>query len=234
MTRAGARMRWVRPPRQARSRDKLARMLDAAGTLLEETTFEKLTMAQIAKRAGVSVGLLYTRFRGKDSVLAALYDQHLRELRETIDTVLDPARWKNVPIPQFVEELVSFTVRFHRAHRGLLRSLVVYGRARRTSQYDDPAERARTAIAGVGRLLASRAPDVPHPEPRLAGSLGYLFVVGAVREKILFAEGPARALAISDRQLAAELTRAFLAYLGWPGTTHHGVAHWRKRDGNAS
>ena len=210
------RIRWVRPPQQRRSRDKLRRLLDAAVTLLDEKSFDELTIAQITRKARVSTGLFYTRFGNKGALLSALYDRHLVELRETTASMLDPKRWTGTSVAQFVKELVAFMVRFHRKNRGLLRALVLRHHAHPGKRYEDPTERTKTAIAGVGRFLATRADEIPHPDAGIAGSLGFLFVLGTLREKILFGEGVASALRISDKRLTAELTQAFLAYLGLP------------------
>lgn len=208
------RLRWIRAPQQARSRDKLDRILVAAEALLDEKHFDEVTVAQIAKRARVSVGLFYTRFDDKDALLSALYEKHLLELHDTTAKMLDPERWSGVSVTEFIEAFVAFMVRFHRKHRGLLRALVLRHHAHPGQRYEDPSERTKTTIARVGRFLATRANEIGHPDARLAGSLGFLFVLGALREKILFSDGVASALRISDKRLGKELTSAFLAYLG--------------------
>jgi AcrR family transcriptional regulator len=59
-------------PRQARSRDKLGRILAATAELLQELRYEELGTRLIAERAGVSVGTLYRFFPDKDSIARAL------------------------------------------------------------------------------------------------------------------------------------------------------------------
>lgn len=59
-------------PRQARSRDKLGRILAAAAELLQELSYDDLGTRLIAERAGVSVGTLYRFFPDKDSIARAL------------------------------------------------------------------------------------------------------------------------------------------------------------------
>jgi len=189
-------------------------MLEAAKALLDEKNFDELTIAQIAKKARVSVGLFYSRFDDKDALLSALYEKHMLELRATTTKMFDPKKWSSIPVSQFIEELVAFMVRYHRKNRGLLRALVLRHHTHPGKRYEDPAERSKTAIASVGKLLAARADEIRHPDPRLAGSLGFLFVLGAIREKILFGGGVATALRISDKRMAKELTTAFLGYLG--------------------
>ena len=55
-------------PRQARSRDKLDRILAATAELLQELSYDEVGTRLIAERAGVSVGSLYRFFPDKDSI----------------------------------------------------------------------------------------------------------------------------------------------------------------------
>jgi len=64
---------WIRPPQQARSQQTLSRILDAAEAILAEKGWEDASVAEIARRAGSSVGAFYTRFPDKDTLLAALH-----------------------------------------------------------------------------------------------------------------------------------------------------------------
>jgi len=55
-------LRWVRPPQQERTRRSLGLMLDAAEALVVEKGFDESAIAEIARRAGGSVGGFYRRF----------------------------------------------------------------------------------------------------------------------------------------------------------------------------
>jgi AcrR family transcriptional regulator len=59
-------------PRQARSRDKLGRILAATAELLQELSYDEVGTRLIAERARVSVGSLYRFFPDKDSIARAL------------------------------------------------------------------------------------------------------------------------------------------------------------------
>ena len=52
------------------------RILDATEELLTEQLFESLTISAIARRAGVAVGTIYTRFENKEALLPALFERH--------------------------------------------------------------------------------------------------------------------------------------------------------------
>lgn len=59
-------------PQQQRSREKVARILDATAALLETTSYDDLGTKLIAAEAGVSVGVLYRYFADKEAIIASL------------------------------------------------------------------------------------------------------------------------------------------------------------------
>ncbi len=69
-------------PSQDRSRRTAERFLDAAFKLLESKTFDELSVADLAREAGRSVGAFYQRFGGKDDFLVVLLVTYF-ETRET-------------------------------------------------------------------------------------------------------------------------------------------------------
>jgi AcrR family transcriptional regulator len=69
-------------PRQARSRDKLSRILAAAAELLNDVPYDEVGTRLIAERAGISVGSLYRFFPDKDSIARALLLGWLDDLVE--------------------------------------------------------------------------------------------------------------------------------------------------------
>jgi AcrR family transcriptional regulator len=79
-------------PQQARSRDKLDRILAAAAGLLAELPYQEVSTRLIADRAGVSVGSLYRYFPDRDSIAEALLAGWLEELMNTFRQSDPPSR----------------------------------------------------------------------------------------------------------------------------------------------
>jgi AcrR family transcriptional regulator len=82
-------------PVQQRSREKVARILEATSALLETTTYDELGTKLIAARAGVSVGVLYRYFTDKEAIVASLVRGWLRldvEIAERITAEPLPER----------------------------------------------------------------------------------------------------------------------------------------------
>ena len=66
--------------------DRHAQLLDAAAAAFAERGFHATTVTDIAERAGVSQGLLYRYFGGKDDLVVALVERYVADLRRALDT----------------------------------------------------------------------------------------------------------------------------------------------------
>ena len=202
----------LRPPRQARSRATLDRLLAAAVELLAERRFERSPVSEIVARAGSSVGAFYTRFADKAALLHHLDERLFEGVREQWDTFLDPRRWQGVPAAEIVSQLVHLLVRKRRRNRGLLRALALYARDRPDPRFLARAERLTAHAQRRWRsLLLARRHELGHPRPARAIRTGLYMVDAAIREAVLFPE--VAPLHLSDAALARELTDAYLAYL---------------------
>jgi AcrR family transcriptional regulator len=213
MTRFQSGLQWVRPPRQARSQETLDRILDAAEALVTEKGFEDATVGEIVRRAGSSVGAFYTRFRDKDGLLYALYERYLEQATLTADDALDPGRWEGASVPEILDEVVRFLVAIYRDQGGMIRVFVL--RNHTDAGFRARQERLSHYVADkLAELLLARREEIAAPDPERAVSFGLTMVFATIESAILFGETRSGALTLSDDELAAELTRAYLAYLG--------------------
>jgi len=71
-----------RAPRQARSRATRARILNAAVELAEKQGFDRTSMAQIARTAGVGMGTLYHHVPDKRTLLVEVMEEWTERLAE--------------------------------------------------------------------------------------------------------------------------------------------------------
>lgn len=213
-------LRWVRPPQQARSQETLDRILDAAEVLVAEKGFEDASVAEIVRRAGSSVGAFYARFQDKDGLLYALYERYLEQATATADAALDPARWEGADVPRILRAVVRFLVTIYREQTGLIRAFVL----RNHVDADFAARQQRLSHyvnEKLARLLLARRAEIGHADPERAVVFGMTQVFSALEGVMLFGETRSSSLTLSDDELATELTRAFLAYLG--------VVDWYRR-----
>ena len=79
-----------RQPEQDRAKKNLNAMLDAAATLIGECGADGFSMAELARRAGVSKPALYRYFPNKQAVLLELARASFQENRELLVASLKP------------------------------------------------------------------------------------------------------------------------------------------------
>jgi AcrR family transcriptional regulator len=87
-----------REPQQARSRARLAGLVDAAESLLVREGPDALSTTRIAAEAGVSVGSLYQYFPDKGAIVDAVAHRYLGDfenLMEELAAQAAPGRWED-------------------------------------------------------------------------------------------------------------------------------------------
>jgi AcrR family transcriptional regulator len=203
-------------PKQERSRRTLDRLLTAAEAVLAERGLDGATVPAIAERAGLSVGAVYRRFPDKEALMRAVYERFFEHAMMHNRESLDPARWREVPVADVVASVVRGVVEGYRRNRGILRALHQYKLASR-----DPAFRRRmeelnaAALAQIQAVLLPRHAEFAHPDASAAIGYGLAFVTFVVRA--VFVEESTELVTSflpPPDMLAAELTRAYLGYLG--------------------
>ncbi|GAA4566645.1 TetR/AcrR family transcriptional regulator [Planotetraspora kaengkrachanensis] len=135
-------------------------LLDAAEELLTRTGFERMTVEDIAKGAGISRGSLYFYFGSKHDVLAALV------ARTMVDIVQDAARAAEdtaTPPPQAIERALDHTERMWREHGTVMRAAVEQAAANPAvgRSWDETVEAFAAAMREV--LVRAGLPDGDAP-----------------------------------------------------------------------
>ncbi len=205
------------PPKQARSRAALRRLFDGIEQVIAERGAAKLTVQEVAARAGLAVGTLYTRFAGKDALLRAFTADFFGRARRTAETVLDDSRWGGLPPRELVAAVVRMLVRSYRAKRGLLRALHLYVRTHADTELTSLAAAFNAEFVRRLTGLLLRHPNaIAHPEPERAVLVGFLMVDAGVKETILFGDGRPPDQAVPDDELIETLTQLYCRFLGLP------------------
>jgi AcrR family transcriptional regulator len=79
-------------PKQARSTDLVAAILEAAAQVLAKEGAPRFTTARVAGRAGVSVGSIYQYFPNKAAILFRLQSDEWRDTSELLRVILEDVR----------------------------------------------------------------------------------------------------------------------------------------------
>ncbi|MEX0675936.1 MAG: TetR/AcrR family transcriptional regulator [Pirellulales bacterium] len=207
------KVEWVKPTHQVRSQETLERILEAAEELVSERGFDNATVSEIVRRANSSVGAMYARFHDKDSLLVCLHERFCEQALATADMALDPARWEGASIAEIFSTTTPFLVHTYHLKRGLVRAFIV-----RCSCDDQFAERAsrvgREISEKLIKLLMARRDEIKHPDAVVAVDFGLRMTFDTLDQETLYADFQRSKVKLSQEQLAEELTRAFLSYLG--------------------
>lgn len=160
-------------PVQARSTERLTRILEAASQVFEDRGFEGATTEAIAARAGISIGSLYQYFPGKAAVFRALADQFLTLIRGVFDQVIS-LEVAELPLEELIGSVVDTYAATYRTVPGI-RALMTQGPfspeiVAATKELFSEFERR---IAEIFRL---RNPDIsPEERHRIAAVSVYIF-----------------------------------------------------------
>jgi AcrR family transcriptional regulator len=211
--------RFYRPPQQLRSRETLDRILDAAEQVLEQKTFNEATLAEIMERAGVTVGAFYRRFADKDALLHHLDERFFTELHGRAEDLLEPRRWEGASACAVIDEIGRQAVEVYQTRRGLLRSLFL--RARTDPVLQQSAMKVNQHyIERLHQVLLPHQNEMSHPDPRRAIELGFMMIIGALRELVVFGEvWPSPPGGTDD--VPREIARMYSGYLGLPAPKAH-------------
>ena len=117
----------IREPKQKRSIDKKERIIKAAYELFSENGYYRTGTADIAKKAGVSTGIVYGYFQDKRDILFYVLKIYIRE---TASPVMDyvNALPANISFPEMLDGIISLTESIHKKNANLhniLHSLAV-------------------------------------------------------------------------------------------------------------
>jgi AcrR family transcriptional regulator len=153
-----------------RSRERLARVLDAADQVLARDGAEAFTTTRVATDAGVPIGSVYRFFSDKQAIIEALA---LRYWSDFDDLVAGTAQADELdPLPDPGSMVIDVLAAGFRAYGGL-----------RTEHVRDVTRPARESIArSVERILAHHRPQAPAEARAQAAEMVVLAGDGLLRE----------------------------------------------------
>lgn len=207
------RLATVNPPRQPRSQRSLERLLGATRELLETRSFDEISIAEIVRRAGSSVGVFYSRFADKQALLDCLDELYTQDVLEEFPALASSWRERQLPLEEKIVEASRFLVAFHRRRRGVIRALVLHARLHVGGPFTERTLRMQSAPGGIADGLLEHAAEVEHEAPERAIRFSMIQALTTVREHVLFPEGPAATVPLDDRTLADEVARVWIASL---------------------
>lgn len=186
----------------------------AAVELLGHCDSSQLSIAQIAAKAGVSVGGFYARFASKAALIEHLHETVLGEFVQRIQQRLSPEATADVGARELIEIYISLTVDGLREHRTVTRQISLHSRTSSDAAFRGSIRSVNQTLHDLFRKrLGERAEQLGHRHWQRAVDVALTGVSAAMREYVLFDDLRPHFAALDDAQLVQELTDLFCSYL---------------------
>jgi AcrR family transcriptional regulator len=155
--------RQRRQPVQERSRETVARLLDAAAAIIDEGGVEAATTRAIAERAGVAYPSLYRFYADREEILDQLLERHLADL--DAQAVAAEGTWQITSVEEVIDRELDLHIAYYEEHPSAAR-LWLSGRSSPTviahvrERTRVLAERMRAALIDAGLISPKTDPRV--------------------------------------------------------------------------
>jgi AcrR family transcriptional regulator len=205
-------MTAIRPPQQRRSRESYERVLDAAHALLEENGFEGLTVQEVARRSGVSVGAIYERFGNKETLLRAVHARLMESMSEAGQAAGDPAARADGAAGGAIVAVVGGMARIMNENRKALRAFMHLGAV-------DEVISARGSQASIAlsktfkRQLRPYRSEFRHPDPEVALDVAFRVAYSTLARQVMYGSVFESDRRLSWKRLVDELGAVCAVYL---------------------
>ena len=205
----------IRPPRQRRSREAWARVLDSGLAILEEGGYSAFTIAAVCDRAQVAPRAIYDRADTKDALFLAVYEHGIARVRESEAVFSDVPRWKGLSPDRLADEVVAQVAGVFEANGPFLRSVVLISGVH-PEVYRRGGEYAQALGDKVtdGLMLARR--DIQHRDPETAARAAFTIVFSALVLRVAYGPTFATASAPADDEFLNSLSIMVSQYLFSP------------------
>lgn len=202
---------WVRPAYQERSRQQRDRLLKAGERVFAEHGFWDAHVAQIARKAGCSVGSFYRRFHDKEALFLALQTEMAERAEVNIGRFFDDPTCRTESLKDIFTRLSRNTARTMKGIEGYYRAL--FELSLRGHDVWPPMRRLEVIEADhILALLRDRGVLDAGADPKPA-QLAVRMMHGLIISTMLHGPGP---FSLEDPQLHHELACVVLRYLGVP------------------
>ena len=199
---------------QDRSIETRRCFVDAMAQLLEEKSFEAISIADVAKKAKRAVGSFYTKFRDKEEILDALMRSYEEERAEMRDSRLSPDKWRGTTLRQRLDGVARLTVEEFRKRKGLFIAIETRYRLHAGRQVHDSHRSMNPLYDVVASLLLESKKEIAHKDAERAVRFSFLLLTSLCSKAILYPnDSHPASLAMPDKEIAKRGADAMYAYL---------------------
>lgn len=206
MSSVGTALASSKRVRQKRSQKTYDALIGTTFKLLRQREFDAISIADLARKAGYSVGAFYARFRSKDELFDALLAQHIED-RRTARTRI----FANATDETLIADLMQDLVDYYWTRRRFWRAALI--RSTKDPSFWEPVRRQGLQFGDWLIERISRRAGRPLTEPEQANvRFALQLALGTINNTIINRPGPI----FMDQVLFVEqLTRAFRLVSGY-------------------
>lgn len=192
--------------RQKRGQVTYDALIDTAFVLLDEKEFDEISVAELAQKAGYSVGAFYARFRSKDELFDAMVLRHVQNRR-----AVRKRQFETVPDSELLRELLGETVRYYWSRRRFWRAALI--RSIREPEFWAPMRKLSHEFAdALLARLAARAGRALTAQEEANVRFAVQLAFGLINNTILNRPGP---FFLEQELFVDNLVRAFKLVSGY-------------------
>jgi AcrR family transcriptional regulator len=199
--------------RQKRSQKTYDSLIATAFKLLERREFEDISIAELTRHAGYSVGAFYARFDSKDELFDAMVVQHMDDRRKT-----RARHFATLSDDTLIRALIKNTVHYYWTRRRFWRAALI--RSIRDADFWEPLRKLGHEFADSIIERMSRIADRPLTETEETNvRFAVQVALGTINNTIINKPGP---VFMGQAEFVDNLARAFRLVSGYDGLVEEG------------
>jgi AcrR family transcriptional regulator len=210
----------VTPARQARSEATFHALIEAGRRALDGGSFEKISINDVCRAAGTSVGAFYGRFQNKEVFFTAIQQSVIADVWDGIQQMLNELDARDAPAAEFLEVIATFWVRIYRDNRGLYLAAFKHA-STRPGVWTPFKKLGWSGSALIAKKLATRLPG-GHDDMLVRQAMQ--FVNSLLVNATINDPGP---IHLDDPAMAGHVSHFLCLYLGVQAQTLRAKGRWQ-------
>lgn len=201
------------------------KILDGLENLLERKEFEMISIAELAREAGVAVGSVYSHFKDKNALLPALLDRQVQRVEARLAQLRETGELDGISIHSrngmSLRELLNISVKSAldqvQQSLGVRRALLTYRRMNPGLEIPLSEKLAQEALDALATQFELYRDEIVHEDLREAGRMVTYFVNMVFLDRIVFVSASSiDRFRPDDEALVAAYTDMIHRYLTQP------------------
>ncbi|MDG1418120.1 MAG: TetR/AcrR family transcriptional regulator [Maricaulis sp.] len=205
----------VKPATQKRSRETRDKLVRALEVELRSRAFDQISVADIAKQAGLSVGSVYRRFENKDAFIPVIFEIYQARLMEFNSNPETQVRVEpEFGLRQALHTIARSGWEFLVPEAHIIRAAHLYGRLRPDLIGDEWDALLEASVEGYMKALEEFSDEIKRPINRETAELvTYVFSSIYVEKGLYPKDGPGAIVSIDGDKFAIEMAEFIYGYL---------------------